>query len=587
MSISHYCIDRPIFASVISIIITLAGAVAMLKLPVAQYPDITPPQITVAATYPGADAQVVANNVAAPIEQQVNGADNMIYMNSSSSATGNMTLNVFFEIGTDPSLAQVDVQNRVNLALPQLPSAVQSQGIQVQKKSSAFMMVLAVYSAGERYDSTYVANYANLYILDAIKRIPGANQASIFGTPDYAMRIWLKPDRMAQLGITAADVQKAVANQNQQFAVGRVGQSPTGQPVEQSFAVTTKGRLTEPSEFENIILRASNNGAAIVRLKDVGRAELGQKDYSLRSTYQGRPATLIAVYQQPGANALDVSAAVTKTLSDMKATFPEGIEYKIVMDTTDFTRASITEVIRTFFEALVLVVIVVYIFLQSLRATLIPVLAVPVSIVGTFIGMSALGFSVNMLTLFGMVLAIGIVVDDAIVVIENVERNMHVHKMTPKDAAKRAMDEVAGPVVAIVLVLCAVFIPVAFMGGITGQLYKQFAITIAISVVISGLVALTLSPALAALLLKPQHGDKNAFFRWFERNFERMTEGYSRSVAFMIKRFRPGAAALCRDDRADPVDGRAHPQCVPATGRPGLLARRGDHARRRQPGSHR
>lgn len=537
MSISHYCIDRPIFASVISIIITLAGAVAMAKLPVAQYPDITPPQITVSATYPGADAQVVANNVAAPIEQQVNGADNMIYMNSSSSATGNMTLNVFFEIGTDPSLAQVDVQNRVNLALPQLPSAVQSQGIQVQKKSSAFMMVLAVYSAGDRYDSTYVANYANLYILDAIKRIPGANQASIFGTPDYAMRIWLKPDRMAQLGITAADVQKAVTNQNQQFAVGRVGQSPTGQAVEQSFAVTTKGRLTEPAEFENIILRASNDGAAIVRLKDIGRAELGQKDYSLRSTYQGRPATLIAVYQQPGANALDVSAAVTSTLAQMKTTFPEGIEYKIVMDTTAFTRASISEVIHTFFEALVLVVVVVFIFLQSLRATLIPVLAVPVSIVGTFIGMSALGFSVNMLTLFGMVLAIGIVVDDAIVVIENVERNMHVHKMNPKDAAKRAMDEVAGPVVAIVLVLCAVFIPVAFMGGITGQLYKQFAITIAISVVISGLVALTLSPALAALLLKPQHGEKNAFFRWFERSFERMTESYSRSVAFMIKRF--------------------------------------------------
>ncbi len=537
MSISHYCIDRPIFASVISIIITLAGAVAMVNLPVAQYPDITPPQITVSATYPGADAQVVANNVAAPIEQQVNGADNMIYMNSSSSATGNMTLNVFFEIGTDPSLAQVDVQNRVNLALPQLPSAVQSQGIQVQKKSSAFMMVLAVYSAGDRYDSTYVANYANLYILDAIKRIPGANQASIFGTPDYAMRIWLKPDRMAQLGITAADVQKAVTNQNQQFAVGRVGQSPTGQAVEQSFAVTTKGRLTEPAEFENIILRASNDGAAIVRLKDIGRAELGQKDYSLRSTYQGRPATLIAVYQQPGANALDVSAAVTSTLAQMRTTFPEGIEYKIVMDTTAFTRASISEVINTFFEALVLVVVVVFIFLQSLRATLIPVLAVPVSIVGTFIGMSALGFSVNMLTLFGMVLAIGIVVDDAIVVIENVERNMHVHKMNPKDAAKRAMDEVAGPVVAIVLVLCAVFVPVAFMGGITGQLYKQFAITIAISVVISGLVALTLSPALAALLLKPQHGEKNAFFRWFERSFERMTEGYSRSVAFMIKRF--------------------------------------------------
>jgi len=537
MSISHYCIDRPIFASVISIVITLAGAVAMFNLPVAQYPDITPPQITVSATYPGADAEVVANNVAAPIEQQVNGSDNMIYMYSSSSATGNMTLNVFFEIGTDPSLAQVDVQNRVNLALPQLPSAVQAQGINVQKKSSAFMMVIAVYSPEDRYDSTYIANYTNIYLLDAIKRIPGANQAAIFGTPDYAMRIWLKPDRMAQLGISATDVQQAVANQNQQFAVGRIGQSPTGQPVEQSFAVTTKGRLTEPAEFEDIIIRAASGGAAIVRLRDVGRAELGQKDYSLRSTYQGRPATLMAVYQQPGANALDVSNAVRTTLAEMEKSFPAGIEYKIVMDTTAFTRASIDEVVKTFFEALVLVVVVVYVFLQSLRATLIPVLAVPVSIVGTFIGMTALGFSVNMLTLFGMVLAIGIVVDDAIVVIENVERNMHVHKMNPKDAAKRAMDEVAGPVVAIVLVLCAVFIPVAFMGGITGQLYKQFAITIAISVVISGLVALTLSPALAAILLKPAHGEKRGFFRCFERSFERMTEGYSRSVGFMIKRF--------------------------------------------------
>src|SRR5574337_1108090 len=489
MNISSFCIDRPIFASVISIVITLAGAVAMVKLPVAQYPDITPPQITVTATYPGADAETVANNVAAPIEQQVNGADNMIYMNSSSSSTGNLTLNVFFEIGTDPSLAQVDVQNRVNLALSQLPSAVSAQGVSVQKKSSAFMMVIAVYSPDNRYDSTYIANYANIYILDAIKRIPGANQASIFGTPDYAMRIWLKPDRMAQLGISAAEVQHAVQAQNQQFAVGRIGQSPTGQPVEQSFAVTTKGRLTEPSEFENIIIRAASGGAAIVRLKDVGRAELGQKDYSVRGTYQGKPATLMAVYQQPGANALDVSNAVRATLTEMKKNFPEGIEYKIVMDTTEFTRVSIEEVIHTFFEALVLVVIVVYLFLQNLRATLIPVLAVPVSIVGTFIGMTALGFSVNMLTLFG-----------------------------------------------IVLVLCAVFVPVAFMSGITGQLYKQFAITIAISVVISGLVALTLSPALAAILLKPSHGKKNAFFRWFEDSFTRMTEGYSRSVAFMITR---------------------------------------------------
>ncbi|APR36702.1 efflux RND transporter permease subunit [Paraburkholderia sp. SOS3] len=540
MNISHFCIDRPIFASVISIIITLGGALTMLSLPIAQYPDITPPQITITATYPGASADVVANNVAAPIEQQVNGADNMIYMSSSSSSTGNLTVNCYFEIGTNPELAQVDVQNRVNLALPQLPESVQAQGVSVQKKSQAFMMVIAIYSPTERYDSTYIANYANIYVLDALKRIPGANQSSIFGTPDYAMRIWLRPDRMAQLGITAADVQHAVANQNQQYAVGRLGQSPTGNAVEQSFAVTTTGRLTEPSEFENIIIRAQSGGAAIVRLKDIGRAELGQKDYSIRSRFQGKPATVIAVYQQPGANALDVSKAVRKTLEDMKKSFPEGIDYKIAMDTTEFTRASITDVVHTFFEAVVLVVIVVFVFLQSLRATLIPVLAVPVSIVGTFMGMAALGFSINMLTLFGMVLAIGIVVDDAIVVIENVERNMSVLKLDPKTAAKRAMDEVAGPVVAIVLVLCAVFVPVAFIGGITGQMYKQFAITIAISVVISGLVALTLSPALAALLLKPGHGEKRGFFRWFDRQFARMTAGYTRAVRLMIKRFAIG-----------------------------------------------
>jgi multidrug efflux pump len=537
MTISHFCIDRPIFATVISIIVTLGGAVAMLNLPIAQYPDITPPQITVAATYPGATADVVANNVAAPIEQQVNGADNMLYMNSSSSSTGNLTLNVFFEIGTNPELAQVDVQNRVNLALPQLPSSVQAQGIQVQKKSSAFMMVIAIYSPTERYDPTYIANYANVYVLDALKRVPGANQSSIFGTPDYAMRIWLKPDRMAQLGITAGEVQKAVTNQNQQFAVGSIGQSPTGTPVEQSFAVTTTGRLTDPAEFDNIIIRAANGDAAIVRLKDIGRAELGQKDYSIRSRFQGKPATVLAVYQQPGANALDVSKQVRATLAEMKKSFPEGLDYSIAMDTTEFTRASISDVIHTFFEALVLVVIVVFVFLQSLRATLIPVLAVPVSIVGTFMGMLALGFSINMLTLFGMVLAIGIVVDDAIVVIENVERNMTVHKLNPKDAAKRAMDEVSGPVVAIVLVLCAVFVPVAFLGGITGQLYKQFAITIAISVVISGLVALTLSPALAALLLKPGHHEKRGFFRWFDNAFGRMTAGYTRMVKLVIKRF--------------------------------------------------
>jgi multidrug efflux pump len=537
MNISRYCIDRPIFASVISIIITLGGTIAMFSLPVAQYPDITPPQITVSATYPGASAEVVANNVAAPIEQQVNGADNMIYMNSSSSSTGNMTLNVYFNIGTNPELAQVDVQNRVNLALPQLPQSVQSQGIQVQKKSQAFMMVIAIYSPTNRYDSTYIANFTNIYVLDAIKRIPGANQSSIFGTPDYAMRIWLKPDRMAQLGVTAADVQRVVANQNQQFAVGSIGQSPTSGEVQQSFAVTTTGRLAEPSQFDNIIVRAASGGAAIVRLKDIGRAELGQKDYSIRSRFQGKPATVLAVYQQPGANALDVAKQVRATLAELKKSFPEGMTYEIAMDTTEFTRASISDVIHTFFEALVLVVIVVFVFLQSLRATLIPIIAVPVSIVGTCMFMLLLGFSINMLTLFGMVLAIGIVVDDAIVVIENVERNMTVFKLSPKEASKKAMDEVAGPVVAIVLVLCAVFVPVAFLGGITGQMYKQFAITIAISVVLSGIVALTLSPALAALLLQSTHHEKKGFFRWFDNQFARMTSGYTRAVKLIIKRF--------------------------------------------------
>ncbi len=536
MNISHFCIDRPIFASVISIVITLAGGVAMVNLPVAQYPDITPVQISVSATYPGASAEVVAQNVAAPIEQQVNGADNLIYMSSTSSSTGLMTLTAFFEIGTDPSLAQVDVQNRVNLALPQLPQSVQEQGVSVQKKSSAFMMIISIFSPDDRYDATYVANYASIYVLDAIKRIPGAGQASIFGTPDYAMRIWLKPDRMAALGITASDVQQAVANQNQQFAVGGIGQSPTGREVQQSFAVTTRGRLTEPREFEDIIIRAASGGAAIVRLKDVGRAELGQKDYSIRSYLQGKPATTLAVYQQPGANALDVSKAVRETLAEMKKSFPQGIEYKIAMDTTAFTRASIETVVHTFFEALVLVVLVVFLFLQSLRATLIPILAVPISIIGTAVGMTALGFSINMLTLFGMVLAIGIVVDDAIVVIEAVEHNMAKLGLSPKDAAKKAMDEVGGALVAIVLVLCAVFVPVAFVPGITGQLYKQFAMTIAISVVISGVVALTLSPALAALLLKPGHGEKRGFFKWFEATFTRMTGGYVRAVGLVIKR---------------------------------------------------
>ncbi|ACD18532.1 efflux RND transporter permease subunit [Paraburkholderia phytofirmans] len=536
MKFAHFFIDRPIFASVLSIILVVAGTVAMFNLPIAQFPDIAPPTITVSATYPGASAEVVAQNVAAPLEQQVNGADNMMYMNSSSSSTGNMTLTAYFNIGTDPSLAQVDVQNRVNLALPTLPDSVTAQGVSVQKRSSAFMMVIAIYSPDNAFDQSYVANYANVYVLDALKRIPGANQASIFGSADYAMRIWIKPDRMAKLSITVADVQQAISNQNQQFSAGRLGQSPTNAPVQQTFPVATKGRMTKPADFDNIILRAGSGDASTIRIKDIGHAELGAKDYSLRGRYNGKTATLIAVYQQPGANALQVAKQVHATLEQLQKAFPPGLKYEVALDTTEFVQESIGEVIHTLRDAVILVILVVFIFLQSFRATLVPLLAVPVSILGAFIGMLVFGFSVNMLTLFGMVLAIGIVVDDAIVVIENVERNMTEFGLPPKEAAKHAMDEVTGPVIAIVLVLLAVFIPVAFLSGITGQLYKQFAVTIAVSVVISGIVALTLSPALAAILLKPGTHKKNRFFLWFNKRFDRLTQGYGRAVQLAIRR---------------------------------------------------
>ena len=535
--ISDFFIDRPIFSIVIAIVICLAGLVAMINLPIAQYPQVTPIQIQVNATYPGASAEVVAQNVGAPIEQQVNGADNMLYMSSTSTSTGNYTLTVYFSINTDPSLAQVDVQNRVNQALAQLPKAVTNQGIQVQKKTQTFLMILALYSPDNRYSSDYIANYANIYVLDAIKRINGANQASIFGVPDYAMRIWLKPDRMAQLGLTTTDIANAVNQQNQQFAAGRIGQSPTPYPVQQTFPVTTTGPFSEASQFENIILRASYQNAAIVRIKDVGYADLGRKDYSIRTFYQGKEATLIAVYQQPGANAIDVAKQIRSTLADLSKSFPEGLKYDIALDTTKFVSASIKEVIHTFFEAVLLVIFVVYIFLHSGRLTIIPTLAVPVSILGALIGMQIFGFSVNMLTLFGMILAIGLVVDDAIVVVENTERNMVEYNLSPKEAAKRAMTEVTGPVIAIVLVLNAVFIPVAFLGGITGQLYKQFAVTIAISIVFSGIVALTLSPALAAVLIKQKHGQKNRFFKWFDTTFERVTHSYVSGVKYTIKRW--------------------------------------------------
>ncbi|HOW76164.1 MAG TPA: multidrug efflux RND transporter permease subunit [Candidatus Competibacteraceae bacterium] len=541
--ISHFFIDRPVFAAVISIILTLAGLSAMGVLPIAQYPNITPVQVQVSATYPGASADVVSQSVAAPIEQQVNSVNNLMYMYSSSSSTGNMNLNVFFNIGTDPDIAQVNVQNQVSLALPQLPSEVSKQGVQVQTKSSTFLMVIAIYSPDGSQDETFVGNYAYLYVLNALQRIPGANQAGIFGVPNYAMRIWLKPDRMSELGLTTDEVINAIQTQNQQFAIGQIGQSPTNGPVELTFPVSTQGRLTTPEEFENIILRASSTGAGVLRLKDVGYVTLGMQSYNLRSRFNGKIGTAIAVYQQAGANALDVSKQVRETLEELKKSFPAGLDYSIALDTTKFVKASIDEVVKTLMEAIVLVILVVFIFLQSWRATVIPIVAVIVSVIATFSGMYLLGFSINMLTLFGMVLCIGIVVDDAIVVVENVERNMAEFHLSPKEAAHRAMEEVTGPVIAVVLVLGAVFVPVAFLGGMTGQLYKQFAITIAISVAISGLVALTLSPALAALLLKPgEHGDQRTdflyrfFFGPFNRGFDWMTRGYAESVRFITKR---------------------------------------------------
>ncbi|MBL8541820.1 MAG: multidrug efflux RND transporter permease subunit [Betaproteobacteria bacterium] len=540
---SHFFIDRPIFSAVVAIVISIGGLVAMVSLPIAQFPQITPIQIQVTATYPGANGTLVAQNVGAPIEQQVNGANNMIYMQSTSSSTGNYTLTVYFTIDTDPMLAQVDVQNRLSQAMPQLPQSVQAQGVTVQQKSNTFLMVLAFFSPDGRYDADFISNYTNVQILSTINRINGANQASIFGVPEYAMRVWLRPDRMAQLGITTSDIANVVKQQNQQFAVGRIGDQPTPYPVKQTFPVTTP-MITEPSQFDNMIVRAENEQAAIVRVKDIGYTTLGAQSYALRTSYQGKPATLIAVYQQPGANAIQVSKDVRATLAELSKSFPDGLEYQVALDTTKFVQASIDEVIKTFYEAVVLVVLVVFIFLHSLRLTIIPTLAVPVSILGAMIGMLAFGFSINMLTLFGMILAIGLVVDDAIVVVENTERNMVQFGLSPKEAAKRAMDEVSGPVIAVVLVLNAVFIPVAFLGGITGALYKQFAITIAVSVVFSGIVALTLSPALAAILIKAKHGEKKGFFKWFDVTLERITNGYVAGVKWITRSWIVGLAAF-------------------------------------------
>ncbi|MBB3996597.1 efflux RND transporter permease subunit [Aureimonas pseudogalii] len=532
---SRFFVDRPVFAAVISIIIVIGGLAAMRALPIEQYPELVPPQVQVAATYPGASAETLAQTVSAPIEQQVNGVEDMIYMTSSNSSTGSATITVTFRSGTDPDQATINVNNRVQQAVSSLPSEVQRLGVTVTKQSSSILAVATMSSTDPRYDATYVSNYALLYVLDELKRIPGIGNAQLFGARNYSMRIWLRPDQLAQYKLTPGDVATAIREQNAQFAAGQFGAQPSNNPLAFTYSVTTAGRLPDAQAFENIIIRSDANGAALF-LKDIARVELGSQDYAFNATYNGDSTVPIGLYLQPGANALNVLAAVNTRMEDLSKQFPEGIRFAVPFDTTKFIEASIESVIHTFIEAMVLVLVVVYLFLQSFRATLIPMIAVPVSIIGTFGVLLALGFSINLLTLFGLVLAIGIVVDDAIVVLENVERIMRDEGLRAKDATAKAMTEVTGPVIAIVLVLCAVFIPVAFLGGLAGTMYRQFAVTIAVSVTISGIVALTLTPALCGILLRDEHKEPIAPFRWFNRMFDKITNGYGHGVAFIMRR---------------------------------------------------
>ncbi len=533
---SRFFIDRPIFAFVISIVIVLAGLAAMRSLPIAQYPEIAPPVVQVTAVYPGASADVLEQTVAAPIENAITGVEGMMYMSSTSTSSGATTIAVTFEIGTDVDQAAVDVNNRVKQVEARLPEETRRQGVSVEKGSSSFLQVHAFYSPDGSRDGLWTSNYVTMNILDRIKRIPGTTSVQIFGAKDYAMRIWLRPDIMSQLGVTVEEVAAAIRVQNSQYAAGKIGATPTSSsPQELVYSVTAKGRLSDPDEFDNIIIRANQDGSTL-RLKDIARVELGSKDYNFEGTFNGKQAVLLGIFLQPGANALDVAAEVNATIADMKERFPTGLEHATPYDTTRFVEVSIREVLKTLIEAMVLVFLVVYLFLQNWRATLIPTLAVPVSLLGTFAGLYMLGYSINTLTLFGMVLSIGIVVDDAIVVLENVERIMHEEGASARDAAVKAMREVSGPVVAIVLVLCSVFVPIAFLGGLTGELFRQFAITISIAVSLSGLVALTMTPALCVLILKQEHKQSNRFFLWFNAWFTKVTGKYVGAVSFFVRR---------------------------------------------------
>ncbi len=544
MNFSHFFIRRPIFAAVLSIAIFVMGLLAMFRLPIAEYPEVVPPTIVVRATFPGATPKTIAETVASPLEQAINGVEGSLYMFSQATADGVMTLTVTFQLGTDPDKAQVQVQNRVQQVLPKLPDEVRELGVTTTKQSPDLTMVVHLFSPNNRYDEVYVRNYATLQVKDALARIPGAGDVEVFGSGDYAMRVWLNPDKLAARNLTASDVVAAIREQNVQVAGGVIGQPPTRDPVNFELLVNVKGRLTTEEEFGNIIVKVGPNGEKTT-LKDVARIELGAGDYSLESLLNNKTAVALPIFQTPGANALELSKAVRRTMEELKKNFPEGIDYSVVYDPTIFVRHSIEAVIHTLCEAILLVVIVVIVFLQTWRAAIIPLAAVPVSLVGTFALMLAFGFSINALSLFGLVLAIGIVVDDAIVVVENVERNIALG-LSSVDAARRAMNEVTGPIVATALVLYAVFIPTAFISGLTGQFYKQFAITIAISTVISAFNSLTLSPALCAVLLKDHHSPKDWLWRGMDTAFGWFFRPFNRVFAWAGTKYGVGVRAVLR-----------------------------------------
>jgi hydrophobe/amphiphile efflux-1 (HAE1) family protein len=531
-----YFIDRPIFASVLAIVIVVAGAVAIPFLPIAQYPEITPPQVVVQATYPGASAEVVEQSVTTPIEQQVNGVEDMLYMSSRSGSDGTMTLTVTFKVGTDLDVAAVNVQNRVAIAQAKLPEDVVRQGLSITKQSPDLVEIVALTSPDGSRDELYLSNYATLQVRDVLARVPGVGQVLVFNGQDYGMRVWLNPDTLASLGLTASDVAAAVREQNLQAAAGQIGQPPAPRDQQFQYTVTTRGRLSTPAEFEEIILRTRADGSAL-RLRDVARVELGAQSYGSFGRVSGAPAALVGIFQLPDANALDVSRGVQAAMARLAPGLPSGVAYTRPYNTTEFVRVSILEVVETLLIAIGLVILTVFVFLQDWRTTLIPTITIPVSLVGTFAVISLFGFSINTLTLFALVLAIGIVVDDAIVVVENTQRQLDESGLGPREATRRAMEEVTGPIIATSLVLMAVFIPIAFLPGITGQLYRQFALTIAVSVALSTINALTLSPALCAVLLRPVSGSTRYWpARAWNASFARLTQGYDWTVRHMVRR---------------------------------------------------